>query len=251
VLPLAGAVERLRHGSLAPRSVAITFDDGYANNLHLAYPLLQKYQLPATIFLSSSYIESGEFLPFLKLKLIRLCRAAGTEGDALPEYKPNPIDIFSGALESLWSEMKGRLTTDQNESLRPLTIGELDRMDSGLVEFGGHCHTHCILRNETRERRQQEVRISVRKVAEWTGRPARVFSYPNGEAGDFDQLDQDVLREERIEAAVSGIAGSNGQDADPLALKRYPLGLFHDGFGFRAEITGLRTTWRSIVGGHA
>jgi len=50
------------------RSVAITFDDGHANNLHLAYPMLQKYQLPATIFLSSAYVESGEMYPFLKLK---------------------------------------------------------------------------------------------------------------------------------------------------------------------------------------
>ena len=66
VLPLMEAMSRLRAGTLPPRSVCITFDDGYANNLQLAYPVLAKYGLPATIFLSSAYIESGEFFPFIR-----------------------------------------------------------------------------------------------------------------------------------------------------------------------------------------
>src|SRR5215469_12392916 len=72
ILPLSEAVRRLRDGSLPSRAVSITFDDGYANNMELAYPILQKYSAPATIFLSSAYMESGEIFPFLKVKLIKL-----------------------------------------------------------------------------------------------------------------------------------------------------------------------------------
>src|SRR6266571_4093146 len=43
VLPLSEAVRRLRAGSLPPHAVSITFDDGYANNVHLALPLLERY----------------------------------------------------------------------------------------------------------------------------------------------------------------------------------------------------------------
>jgi hypothetical protein len=91
VLPLHEAVQRLQKGDLPPRPVSITFDDGYANNLEVAVPLLRKYGMPATIFLSTAYMQSGEFFPFLKLKLIRLATGVGGK-DTLPDYKSSPLD---------------------------------------------------------------------------------------------------------------------------------------------------------------
>lgn len=45
-----------RDGNIPHKSVAITFDDGYADNLHHAKPLLERYGIPATIFISTGYI---------------------------------------------------------------------------------------------------------------------------------------------------------------------------------------------------
>jgi peptidoglycan/xylan/chitin deacetylase (PgdA/CDA1 family) len=46
----------LKAGSFTPGSVAVTFDDGYENNYTTAWPILEKYQIPATIYLTTGYI---------------------------------------------------------------------------------------------------------------------------------------------------------------------------------------------------
>jgi peptidoglycan/xylan/chitin deacetylase (PgdA/CDA1 family) len=53
-------IEAHRDGTVPQGSVVITFDDGYADNLHHAKPLLERYNLPATIFISTGYIGQGQ-----------------------------------------------------------------------------------------------------------------------------------------------------------------------------------------------
>jgi peptidoglycan/xylan/chitin deacetylase (PgdA/CDA1 family) len=243
VLPLVEAVRRLRDGALPQRAVAVTFDDGYANNMQIAYPLLRSYAISATIFLSTAYVESGEFFPFLVRKLIRLSRS----GAVIPEYKTNPVDSVIGATRPVWPEIERRLEPKVRETLRPMRPGDLSTFDPKLITFGAHSHTHCIFKNESPERREQEIRVSVRRVADWTGGPTRTFAYPNGERGDFDNRDKSILRAAGIEAAVSGIAGANGSSADPLELRRYPMTLNHIGPRFSAEVSGFRNVVRAAV----
>jgi peptidoglycan/xylan/chitin deacetylase (PgdA/CDA1 family) len=59
-MPLRALIAALRSGSLPPRSIVVTFDDGYADNLHAARPLLERYQIPATAFLVTGSLESGD-----------------------------------------------------------------------------------------------------------------------------------------------------------------------------------------------
>ena len=59
VLPLAEAVARLQSRTLPARSLAITFDDGYADNEQIAAPILTKLGLPATFFIASGYLDGG------------------------------------------------------------------------------------------------------------------------------------------------------------------------------------------------
>lgn len=58
-LPLPEAVERLAQGTLPPRAVSITFDDGYADNHALALPILQDLGLHATFFIATDFLNGG------------------------------------------------------------------------------------------------------------------------------------------------------------------------------------------------
>ena len=59
VLPLEAAVARLRDGSLPARALAITFDDGYADNHDVALPILTRLNLTATFFIATSFLDGG------------------------------------------------------------------------------------------------------------------------------------------------------------------------------------------------
>ena len=246
VLPLSEAIARLKNDSLPRRAVSLTFDDGYANNVELAAPLLRRFDMRATVFLSTAYVESGDYYPVIRLKLVRLAR----KDARLPDYKRTPVDDLNAALAAHWPAVETALSTVQRETLRPMTVDEVRSEIGGALEFGAHSHSHGIARNESTARRVHEVRTSLRKVREWTGQSSCCFSYPNGQDGDFGEPELAALRQEGVAAAVTGMIGINGRGADLLRLRRLPVTKQHDDVRFAAEVSGVRS-WMLAVAGRA
>ena len=95
-LPIGTLVNNLQQKELENRSIAITFDDGYSDNFHVARPLLEKHDLPATIFIITGAI--GSTMEFWWDELDRLFLERGTlperfHWNSLPEIEWNLSDV--------------------------------------------------------------------------------------------------------------------------------------------------------------
>jgi peptidoglycan/xylan/chitin deacetylase (PgdA/CDA1 family) len=75
LLPLDRLIDRAMRSEAPENAVAITFDDGYADNLSVAKPLLDRYEAPATVFVASGYVIGGR--TFWWDELERLLLGAG------------------------------------------------------------------------------------------------------------------------------------------------------------------------------
>ena len=91
VLSMRELVERLGDGTLPPGAVALTFDDGYADNLLNAKPLLERYDVPATVFVASGYVGAKRLFWWDRLQHLFL----------EPGILPRKLSI---AVNGLWFE---------------------------------------------------------------------------------------------------------------------------------------------------
>ena len=126
-----------------PKSVVITFDDGYANVRDHAWPVLEDLRIPATIFLASAFIDSGRPFPF----------------------DPWAVEREEGDVEAAWL---------------PLSWSQCREMQSSdLITVGTHTHTHRNFRGRPAEF-EDDLRTSIEMIAERMGRRPDLFSFPFG-----------------------------------------------------------------------
>ncbi len=92
------------HKSNALLRVAVTFDDGYKDNLYSAAPILLKYQVPFTVFVSSSYLKSHshEYLMMSELREL-----ASLPGVTIGSHGVSHVPLAQSDDSTLWNEVSG------------------------------------------------------------------------------------------------------------------------------------------------
>jgi peptidoglycan/xylan/chitin deacetylase (PgdA/CDA1 family) len=193
VVSLEAAVSELAAGKRPrPRSVVLTFDDGYANNLSVAAPLLVQYGFPATIFLATDYIGRSLFWwddPRAKLE---------RRGDLL---RAATLHERRQLLET-WGPDPGR-----SEALRPATWDEC-RAAPPNIQFGGHSAAHRLLGEIPPSEARAELDACWQALnIELRERAVPLFCYP---AGQWTDAIRAALRAAGFRAAVT--AGPHRSD---------------------------------------
>jgi peptidoglycan/xylan/chitin deacetylase (PgdA/CDA1 family) len=221
VITLRELVESLRTGTLAPRSLVITFDDGYRDNLHTAKPLLERHGLPATVFVVAGYVDSKR--EFWWDELEQLLQAE--HGDRPPDHRALrdrlqrlSHDERQRALDELWKASDATRPAPSSVS----TSAEIRALaEGGLVEIGAHTVTHPLLSRERRASRAAEIRTSKSRLSELLGHPVDYFSYPHG---DYDRKTVQAVAESGFLAACSSRAGAVHAESQPFELPRLAVG---------------------------
>jgi peptidoglycan/xylan/chitin deacetylase (PgdA/CDA1 family) len=240
VLELDRLVEMVKKGEPIPdRALALTFDDEYEDVYRNAFPLLRECRLPATVFITTGCVDSERIpwtdeLGFLFRETeksgLELERAEGRETfswtglpSRLSEFRRLKAllkSVFEEEREELCGQIRRSLEVKKKNPSRILNRAEIREMAAAGVDFGAHTVNHPILTRIPPRTAREEIERSKKDLEEILGREVTGFCYPNGEAGDFDEVIEGMVRHVGYEYACSTIDGVNGPDADPYALRR-------------------------------
>ncbi|NOT45010.1 MAG: polysaccharide deacetylase family protein [Acidobacteria bacterium] len=239
VLPLPEIVDRVRGGRPLPaNTVAITFDDGYADNLDAARTL-HRHGLSATFYITAGCLAGGQ--PFWPAEIRTLLRAVpgpvltlSTGGTPVriplgtPEerrtavrtvtklLKGNPIPVRE-ALRDQLREAAG----DVQEPEYMLRWDELAEMHALGMTIGSHTLTHPNLPNAGVEAARQELTESKARLERELGAPVTMFSYPNGGADRYmTPAIAQVVRDTGYAAATTSRNAFATPASDLYALER-------------------------------
>jgi peptidoglycan/xylan/chitin deacetylase (PgdA/CDA1 family) len=208
---LSKLVEHVKDGSVPAKSVAVTFDDGYADNLYSAKPLLEEYEIPATVFISTGYI--GREFWWDELQRLVICSQEDPRALRLQaagkQFEWDGKRMSSEAVQAirrrdfhqaLYWYLLSLDVEDQTEVMRairswskvpstsitvPRAMREeemLRLVDGGLIEVGAHTRHHPMLPQLTLERQREEIKSSKQDLEALLGKTITGFSYPNGRA---------------------------------------------------------------------
>ena len=222
-------------------SVAITFDDGYLDNLEQALPLLEKYRIHATVFVSAGMLGSqhGFWGDIVERILLTTANLPGQlslfEDKVLPTATPQEIlqahdfirNAFKGLpIEEVWQGVNFLRKWAENQGtgtpVRPVINEEqLRKLDaSPFIEIGAHTMKHPNLAVLPIEQQRQEITDSKHLLEQILGKQINLFAYPYGNAESFSIDTQQIVLENDFYAGIANIQGDLGTEVDRLAVSR-------------------------------
>jgi peptidoglycan/xylan/chitin deacetylase (PgdA/CDA1 family) len=226
-------------GNIPWNCLIITFDDGYADNYHNAYPTLKKLNLPATFFILAEKIGGNHsrssfwwdrayyyFKELHKLDEETVLREFKHELIALfEEFKKNPSDLFSRLnkeesvkIEKMLTVLQDKLKINNDilaQANSTMTWEQISAMGEDM-DFGSHTCSHDNILTMEETRKVYEINESKKIIEEKTNQNVDVFSYP---CGNIDENVRTLVKDAGYEFAVTTEKGVNDL-TDRYALKR-------------------------------
>ena len=226
-------------------AVAITFDDGYADNLQQALPILKEFEVPATFFVSTGMIGTTENFWWHRLEALMLRETERPASFRLddPRYNrcwdtatPDQRQLAYAALSVLMRKIDAERreawfdqllawagTVEQPDSFhRLMSDTEIQSLAaSPLATLGAHTVTHSALSTLSPECQREEIFNSKKALEALTGKPVTTFSYPFGRKQDYNRTSVRLCREACFQKVAANFPGQYHRWTDPLQIPRH------------------------------
>ena len=225
---------------LPERSCLVTFDDGWLDNYEIAFPIIQKYKIPAVIFLPVNYI-SGDSMFWqeeIQMMLSRMLSSDDEEQRAklvkILESERTFREPTNADIRSYVVKLKSLSDTEINRVLgiirnefgsydesphynRYLTWDQVLEMQAAGITFASHALSHRKLCGLSDAQCRNELAASRAFLEERLGHPVRAIAYPNG---DYDERVIGEAKKTGYSMAFSTCCGFVQSSCNPLAIPR-------------------------------
>ncbi len=240
-------------------SVLVTFDDGYLDNYEIAYPILKKYNIPATIYLVSKNFVSRPWAWWIELwnylKKVKKVNFEGKEYLCMNNFqkekvfftlknKIKKLDI-TGQL-NLFKNLTNNETRESHDDIF-LNINHIEEMKKNdLVNFGCHTHNHLCFSNFSEEIVENEIEKSKEILEKKLNIKISHFAYPYGSLNDINYFEHKILKKLNFKSAVT-TSEINNKDNSNFYLTRVSIGPFVNLQDFRRKLTGFDVNIKKLL----
>jgi peptidoglycan/xylan/chitin deacetylase (PgdA/CDA1 family) len=260
IVPLDQVLELKEEGK---RRCTITFDDSWIDNYEVAFPILKKYRVPATVFVPVALIGSEHWFWWESLYYLANQTKAKGNDHIFVEYfselvtswntpsleswslsrlmtalKESPADRLDGFLSEAYVDMG--ITPPTQRTM--MSWREMEEMGRHGISFGSHSLHHFILNDLSCELKRHEVVESLRLLENKDVCTVPFFSFPNG---SWDRKAVDFVASAGYRGSVTTKNGYNSRQTDPFLLNRVGL---HEYMSHTVELFWFRIL-QSILAG--
>jgi len=210
LMPLDEIGSRLKSGRPFEKpAAAITFDDGYSDGYHHAYPLLKRKGIPAAFFVVTGLVDTGRAQIFDRLYLLlrllqlqgmppaltlqRTLQSIGIDARKLDQLNSATCEPFSlmtvvlnsfprQEVEKAIDALEDRISSrkDLLYEMAPLSWGMIETMHRGGMTIGSHTKSHLLMTSETAETAGRELIESKQVLESRLNTSINHFAYPDG-----------------------------------------------------------------------